>query len=129
MDLFLQWLDSVGQPMCGHTDSRQSFFLQKVDLVRQGSNLGELEWSRLFTPSFLELGEPAYKWREVRYVVLAIEPCSVPSPERGFQRKVEEASARMGLKTNSPNNLSVSDTQLVFQEEVVFEQREVGRNP
>jgi hypothetical protein len=129
MDLFLQWLDSVGQPMCGHTDSCQSFFLQKVDLVRQGSNLGELEWSRLFAPSSLELGEPAYKWREVRFVVLAIEPCSVPSPERSFQRKVEEASARMGLKTYSPNNLSVSDTQLVFQEEVVFEQREIGRNP
>jgi hypothetical protein len=104
--------------MCSHADSRQSFFLQKVDLVCQGDNLGELEWSRLFAPSSLELEEPAYKWREVGSVVLAIEPCSVRSPERSFQRKVEEASVRMGLKTYSTTNLSASDTQFIFQEEV-----------
>jgi hypothetical protein len=90
--------------------------------------LGELEWSQLFAPSSLKLGEPAYKWREAGFVVLSIEPCSMPSPERSFQRKVEEASARAGLKTYSSNNLPVSGTQLVFQE-VVFEQWEVGRNP
>jgi hypothetical protein len=70
--------------------------------------------SRLFAPSSLELGEPAYKWREVGLMVLAIEPCSVPSLERSFQRKVEEASTRAGLKTYSPNNLPVSSTRLVF---------------
>jgi hypothetical protein len=80
MDLFLQWLDSADQPMCCHTDSHQAFFLQKVDLVCQGSNLGELEWSRLFAPSSLELREPTYKWREAGLVVLAIESYSVSSP-------------------------------------------------
>jgi hypothetical protein len=29
MDMFLQLLDSAGQPMCGHADSRQSFFPSK----------------------------------------------------------------------------------------------------
>jgi hypothetical protein len=91
--------------------------------------LGELEQSRLFTPSFLELEELAYKWREAGFVVLAIEPCSVPSPDRSFQRKVDKANARAGLQTYSPNNLSVSGTRLVFQEEVFFEQREIGKNP
>jgi hypothetical protein len=28
MDLILQQLDSVSQPMCGHVDSHQSLFLQ-----------------------------------------------------------------------------------------------------
>jgi hypothetical protein len=28
MDLFLQQLDSAGQPMCVHVDSHQAFFLQ-----------------------------------------------------------------------------------------------------
>jgi hypothetical protein len=115
--------------MHDHADSRQSFFLQKVDLVHQGRNLGELELSRLFTPSSLEFGEPAYKWREAGLMVLIIEPCSMPSLERSFQRKVEEASTREGLKTYSPINLLVSGTRLVFQEEVVFELRKVGRNP
>jgi hypothetical protein len=88
--------------MCGHVDSHQSFFLQKVDLVRQADNLGELKWSRLFAPSCLELGEPTYKWREAGLVVLAIGPCFVPSPERSFQRKVEEASARVGSEDLLP---------------------------
>jgi hypothetical protein len=61
--------------VCGHADSCQVFLLQEVNLVGQGSNLGELEWSRLFTPSSLELGEPGHKWREARLVLLAIEPC------------------------------------------------------
>jgi hypothetical protein len=115
--------------MCGHTESCQSFFPQKVDLVHQGGNLRELEWSWLFTPSSLELMEPAYKWKEAGFMVLTIEPCSVPSLERSFQRKVKEANAWAGLKTYSPNNLLVTGTRLVFQEEVFFEQREVGRNP
>jgi hypothetical protein len=53
----------------------------------------------------------------------------MPSLERSFQRKVEEASARVGLKTYSPNNLSVSGTRLIFQEKVIVEHREIRRNP
>jgi hypothetical protein len=89
--------------------------------------LGELEWTQLFVPSLLELREMAYEWREAGFMVLAIEPCSVPSMERSFQRKVKESSMRGDLKTYSLNNLLVSGTRLGFQE-VVFEQREVGRN-
>jgi hypothetical protein len=51
--------------------------------------LRELEWSDLFAPTSLELEEPAYEWREAGFVVLTIEPCPVPSPNRGFQGKVE----------------------------------------
>jgi hypothetical protein len=76
--------------------------------------VGELEWSRLFAPSSLELGEPAYERREVGFVVLVIEPCPMPSPKRGFQGKVEESSARASLKTYVPNNLSVGGTRLIF---------------
>jgi hypothetical protein len=66
MDLFLQWLDSMGQPMCG-------------------SYLTEFECSRRLAPSSLELGESAYKRREARLMVLAIELWPMPSPERGFK--------------------------------------------
>jgi hypothetical protein len=37
-------------------------------------------------------------------------------PERSLHRKAEEASTRAGLKTYAPDNLTVSGTQLVFQE-------------
>jgi hypothetical protein len=72
--------------------------------------------SPLFTPSSLELGESAYKRREARLMVLTAEQCPMPSIERSFQRKVEEVSATVGLKTYTPNNLSVSNTRLLFQE-------------
>jgi hypothetical protein len=55
MDLFLQWLDLVGQPMGGHADSCQAFLLQEIDLVGHGGDLGELEKSWFSAPSSLEL--------------------------------------------------------------------------
>jgi hypothetical protein len=53
----------------------------------------------------------------------------VPSLKRCFWRKVEEANTRAGLETYAPNNLSIGGTQLIPQEEVVFEERRVRRNP
>jgi hypothetical protein len=70
----------------------------------------------LFTSSSLELGESTYKGREARFMVLAIEPGPMPFPERSLQRRVEETSMSVGLKTYTPNNLLVSGTRLVFQE-------------
>jgi hypothetical protein len=64
--------------------------------------LGELEWSRLFAPRSLELGDLAYEWREAGFMVLAIEPCPMPSLKRAFQGKIEEASVRASLKTYTP---------------------------
>jgi hypothetical protein len=49
--------------------------------------LGKLEWSQLFAPSVIELGESAHEGREVGFMILAIEPCPVPSPKRSFQGK------------------------------------------
>jgi hypothetical protein len=77
----------------------------------------------------MELAEPAYEWREARFMVLAIEPCPMPSPKRGFQGKIEEASVRASLKTYAHNDLSVGGTRLILQEEILLEQREVWRNP
>jgi hypothetical protein len=105
------------------------FFLQDVDLVGQGSNLGKLEWSRLFTPCAIVLKEAAHEGREARLMILAIEPCLVPSLKRSFYGKIKEASTRAGLETYAPNNLSASSTRLVLQEDVVFEKRKVRMNP
>jgi hypothetical protein len=62
-------------------------------------------------------------------MVLAIEPCAMTPPRRSFQRKVEEASTTTGLKTYAPNDLSVGGTRLISQEKVIFERREIWRNP
>jgi hypothetical protein len=35
---------------------------------------------------------------------------------------------RVGLETHAPDNLAVSGTQLVFQQKVILEQREIIRN-
>jgi hypothetical protein len=130
MDLLLQGLDSMGHPINGHVDSCQAFFFfQAVDLVGQGYHLRELEWSQLFTPSSSELGKLANEGREARLMVFTINPCPVPSPQRSFQRKVKKSSARLSLETYASNNLSVSDTWLIFQKEVVFKQGKIGRNP
>jgi hypothetical protein len=110
VEMLLQWLDLVGQPMCSHTDSHQAFILQNADLVIQGSNLGELKWSRLFAPSSLKLGKSACKWTDARLMVLAIEPCPMPSLKRSFERKAEKPSMRVSLKTNTPDDLLVGGT-------------------
>jgi hypothetical protein len=57
-------------------------------------------------------------------MVLGIKPGPMPS----LERKVEEASMRVGLKTYTPNNLSVSGTRLVFLKKIVLEQGKIGGN-
>jgi hypothetical protein len=42
MDLFLQWLGLVGQQIGGHTDSHQAFLLEEIELVGQGSDMGDV---------------------------------------------------------------------------------------
>jgi hypothetical protein len=63
---------------------------------------------------------------EARFMVLTVEPCPVPSLKRSLHRKIKKAGARAGLKTHTPNDLTVSGTQLVFQEKVVLEQEKLG---
>jgi hypothetical protein len=92
-----QWLDLTGQPIGGYTHTGQAFLFQEVDLVNQGSHLRSFEWSRFFTPSSLELGELAYEGGEAGFVVLTVEPCSMPSPKRIFQRKIKKTSTRVSL--------------------------------
>jgi hypothetical protein len=90
--------------------------------------LGKLKWSWLFAPSTIELRELAQEGREAGLMILAIEPCPVPSLKSSFQGKVEKADTRAGLETYEPNNLSVGSIQLILQEELVFEKRKVRRN-
>jgi hypothetical protein len=90
MDMLFQRLDSMGQPMGGYAHTCQALLFQEVDLVDQGSHLRSFERSRLFTPGSLEHGESAYEGGEVGFVVLAVEPCSVPSPEGIFQGKIKK---------------------------------------
>jgi hypothetical protein len=59
--------------------------------------LRSFEWSRLFTPCPLELGELAYKRREAGFMVLTVKPCFMLSPERNFQRKIKKTSTRASL--------------------------------
>jgi hypothetical protein len=128
VDLFLQGKDPTGQPMGGHTDSCQALVLQKVDFVGQSGYLGEFEWSWLFTPGSLELGESANKRGEIGFMVLAIEPCPMPSLQGSFQSKVQKDGVRAGLKTYAPDDFLVRSARLILQEKVVFEQRKVRTN-
>jgi hypothetical protein len=83
--------------MGGHAHAYQAFLFQEVDLVNQGSHLRNYERSRLFTPISMELGKSAYKGREAGFMVLTVEPCALPSPDRIFQGEIKKTSMRVGL--------------------------------
>jgi hypothetical protein len=83
--------------MGGHAHAHQAFLFQEVDLINQGNHLRSFKWSRLLTPSSMELKESAYEGRETRFVVLTVEPCSVPSPERFFLREDQENQHEGGV--------------------------------
>jgi hypothetical protein len=61
MNLFLQWLDSAGQPMRSHTYASQAFLFQKIDLIDQASHLRSFKQSGFLTPCPLELEESTYE--------------------------------------------------------------------
>jgi hypothetical protein len=104
----------VGQPIGVHADSCQALVFQVVDFVAQSCYLREFEGGGLLTPCSLELRESAYKGREARFMILAIKLGHMQSLEKSLQRKVEEASTRVVLKTYTPNNHSVSGPWLLF---------------
>jgi hypothetical protein len=96
MDLLFQRLDSPSQPMGCHTHTCQALLLQEVDLVNLGHHLRSFEQSRLFSPGSLELRELAYGG-EAGFMVLAVEPCPMPSPKGIFQGKIQKTSTRVSL--------------------------------
>jgi hypothetical protein len=79
MNLLFQREDSAGQPLGGHTDSSQATLLQEINFVGQSRDMGEFKGGRFFTPRPLKFREPAYKRREVGFMVLTVEPLDVPS--------------------------------------------------
>jgi hypothetical protein len=97
MNLLFQWLDSASQSIGGYAQACQAFLFKELDLVNQGSHLRIFEQSRLFTPCSMELREPTYEGGEARFVVLTVEPCSVPSPEKIFQGMIKKTSTRVSL--------------------------------
>jgi hypothetical protein len=97
--------------MGGHAHTSQAFLFQEVDLVDQSSHLRDFEWSRIFTPCSLELEKLAYEGREDGFMVLAVEPCSMPSPERISQGKIKETNTRVGQEAYAPYNFPVGGTQ------------------
>jgi hypothetical protein len=68
------------------------------------------------------------KGGEAGFVVLTVESCLIPPPppKGSFHRNLKEAGTRAGLEAHPSDNLTVSGTRLVFQEEEIFEQRKVG---
>jgi hypothetical protein len=114
--------------MGGHADSSQVMLFQEIDFVGQGRDVGEFKRSRFFTASPLEFRELAHKGREARFMILAVEPRPMPTLERSLHRKINELGARMGVKTETPNDLTVSGTWLIFQEKVILEQGKIRRD-
>jgi hypothetical protein len=70
--------------MGGYAHACQALLFQEVDLVNQGNHLRSFEQIRLFTPGSLEPREMAHEGGEAGFMVLVVEPCSVPSPEGIF---------------------------------------------
>jgi hypothetical protein len=91
--------------------------------------LRSFEWSGLSTPSLLVLGESSHEGGEARFMVLIVEPCSVPSPERILQGKVEKTSTRLSLYAYTTYDFPICGARLVFQEKIIFEQGKVWENP
>jgi hypothetical protein len=128
VDLFLQRDDSVGQLMGSYAESCQATLFQGIDLVGQSSNVREFNRSRLFETSTLVFRESSYEGREAGFMVLTIELGLVPSSKGSLHWEFKKAPSRVSLEIHTIDNLSVSGTRLIFQEEVTFEQREVRRD-
>jgi hypothetical protein len=128
VNLFLQGDNSAGQPVGGYIDSGQTVLFQGNNLVSQGSDMRKFERSGFFAPCPLKFRESAYKGRVAWFMVVIAEQRPMPSPKRGLHGKLKKADVRAGLETHTPNNLLVSGTQLIFQEKIVLEQREVRRD-
>jgi hypothetical protein len=80
-----------------HTHTCQAFLFQEIDLVTQGNHLRSFEQSRLFTLGSLEHRQSACEGGEAGFVVLTVEPCSMPSPKSVFQGKIKKTSMRASL--------------------------------
>jgi hypothetical protein len=115
--------------MGGYSDSSQTALFYGVNLVSQGSDMREFEWCGFFAPSPLKFRELTYKGREAWFMILIVEPRPMPSPKRGLHGKFKKADTRACLKTHTPNNLSVSDTRLIFQEKSFFNKGKLGGIP
>jgi hypothetical protein len=77
----------------------------------------------------LEFGKSANEGREADHGFRNRTKSRAIPVERCFHGKIKEADARAGLKTHAPNNLSVSGTRLILQEEIIFEYGKIRRNP
>jgi hypothetical protein len=96
--------------MGSHAHTGPTFILQKINLVDQSCHLRGFKWSRLFSLGPLEFGMSANKGGEAGIMVLTIEPCTMPSPERRFQR-----STRVTLEAYGSYDFPVGGARLFFR--------------
>jgi hypothetical protein len=61
-------------------------------------------------------------------VILAIEPLGMPTLERSLKREGKEIPVCPGLNADSADHLAVGGTQLIFEEEIIFEKRETRKD-
>jgi hypothetical protein len=98
---------------------------QFADSTGQGSHDSHL-WVHWFCNlSRVALREVADKGGEVGLVILTVKSLFMSALERWFQGKIEEITVLAGLDVNTTNDLSLGSTRLIFQEEIMFEEREV----
>jgi hypothetical protein len=66
------------------------------------------------------------KRREVVFMVFTVEPRFVSTLERSIQRKIKEVTNRVRLDAYTANELSLSRTRMILQEEIVLEKWKIG---
>jgi hypothetical protein len=88
----------------------------------------ELDRYWFFNPGSDVLREAANEGREAWFMVFTIKLGLMPSLERGLQWEIQEAAARASWEAYAVNNLPLISIGLILQEEIAFEQGEIGRH-
>jgi hypothetical protein len=60
-------------------------------------------------------------------MIFAIKPLFMPALERYFQWEIEEIMVRMSLDADTTDDISLGSARLIFQEEIMFEEREIQK--
>jgi hypothetical protein len=74
-------------------------------------------------PGSLKFRESTYEGRETGFTIFTMILDFVPSPERSFHGAVEEAATWVSLESNASDDLTVTGAWLIFQKNVLLEQR------
>jgi hypothetical protein len=114
--------------MGSHTHAYQTFLFQEIDPINQRGHLRSFEWSRLFTPSPLELGESSHEGGEARFMVLIVEHV-LCHPRREFFKGRSRKLARGRVCRPTPLMTSNLRRSVDILGKIIFEQGKVWGNP